>query len=222
MKFLFYLLTLRWPTAYRYATKSSEAIEIHDFEQADPQVVCIHLPGMCPKRKVIKEFKLIQANHYTHPADLQLWVNHDLGHTPKELVNSLEETGDTSNLMVIPGKWTEGLTDHRTIGETPNGFKLQLYNRYTASGMSGVELLELRLKDAWMVVQQRQGGVPEECSNCANTLEILSNLTCSDCGVDVEFNNDVPNTLIKLYESIVAYEEASGKPVLKRFTEEEE
>lgn len=212
MKALLYFLTFRWIKAYRYATKSEDAIEIMDFEAADPQVAVCTLPLGVSRRKLIKALDKLCPNYeLVRPLGIDIFSK--FGELPPgvEEIDRLIEKDSNVCLRVVTGKVFE---DYAETRESFMGLSLRSYTR----NGSGVDILNKNLVEGWYKVQIRKGNIPSECPNCHEELEINPLGCCYNCDIDMDdiLDTTSPSSLVGLYEDIVAYEQGSGKDILER------
>lgn len=221
--FLIFLFTLHPIKAVRSLFSTPELMEYDAFEANNPQLFRMSALKGYDKKVVIKAIKKLMNRTVRAPLGLSLGPEAWESLTPEMLAKGLLE-GAVRVDCYIGQKEAEkinGLIIARGSDNTDYG-PLNIHSWYSYDNdidMAAKSRLDSIIQSGWIEVQRREGGVPQECSNCeVPHLTIDNDLLCDNCGAHVKLHNRRPKTFRKQLAQILEYEagESAASPILDR------
>ncbi len=190
-------------------------MELNNFFNDPPQMILCRVIGGIDRKKLIKSMKRMTNGLRLTPANISSLSGYVK--SPEEIVDELLETNNFSYVVISSADYKNIETliaDNSKRFVEYDKFRFHLRHHYDNS-------LDFKLEndigEAWYKSLCRQGKAAAECGNCENTNFLdFESMTCKYCNYDHEMGKEVPDSPVKMYKQIMAYEESSGKVVLDK------
>ncbi len=213
--FFYYFFRLRWIKAVWSLFVADDVIELDTFFEDPPQMILCHIIGGIDRKKLIKCMKRITKGVKLTPANINTLSG--MIKSPDEILDELLETTQFC-YIVVSGKAYKDIESLIADGgeRTAEYENFRFHLRHNWDN-SLDEKIEDDIGTAWYQSLCRQGMVDKECPNCEteNFLN-LDSIVCKYCDTDYDMDHKVPDSPVKMYKEITAYEGSSGKIVLQK------